>query len=300
LTPQIPKFLNKGDEIRIISTARKISPKELAPAVSFLETKGYKVSFGKNIFKSEHQFAGNDAERTNDLQKALDDPDVKVIWLARGGYGTHRLIDQINLDSFIKNPKWIVGYSDVTVLHSFIYTQTGVSTMHATMPVNFLNQSLDSFIKMMDALSGGRITYEFKSHPFNRNGEAKGILMGGNLSILYSLTGTKYFEIPENSILFIEDLDEYLYHVDRMMMNFKLSGIFDRISGLIVGGMSDMTDNAEPFGKNAEEIIKDYIIDLNIPVAFNFPAGHIENNFPLLLGSEITLKVNDNNSRIVI
>jgi muramoyltetrapeptide carboxypeptidase len=299
LTPHIPQFIKKGDEIRIISTARKISPDELAPAIEFLKSNGYKVSFGKNLFKSEHQFAGSDEERANDLQDALNDADVKVIWMARGGYGTHRIVDKIKLDAFVKNPKWIVGYSDVTVLHSFIYNRTGISTLHATMPVNFLNQTIESFIKMIDALSGKRIIYEFKSDPLNRNGEATGILMGGNLSILYSLTGTKYFEIPENCILFIEDLDEYLYHVDRMMMNFKLSGVFDRISGLIVGGMSNMNDNTVPFGKNVEEIIQDYVVGLKIPVVFNFPAGHIEKNFPLLLGSQVKLKVNNKKSSIV-
>jgi muramoyltetrapeptide carboxypeptidase len=299
LTPHIPQFIKKGDEIRIISTARKISPDELAPAIEFLKSNGYKVSFGKNLFKSEHQFAGSDEERANDLQDALNDADVKVIWMARGGYGTHRIVDKIKLDAFAKNPKWIVGYSDVTVLHSFIYNRTGISTLHATMPVNFLNQTIESFIKMIDALSGKRIIYEFKSDPLNRNGEATGILMGGNLSILYSLTGTKYFEIPENCILFIEDLDEYLYHVDRMMMNFKLSGVFDRISGLIVGGMSNMNDNTIPFGKNVEEIIQDYVVGLKIPVVFNFPAGHIEKNFPLLLGSQVKLKVNNKKSSII-
>jgi muramoyltetrapeptide carboxypeptidase len=141
LTPRIPPFIKKGDEIRIISTARKISAKELEPAVNFLKLEGYKVSFGKNLFKVDQQFAGNDKERASDLQDALDDTDVKVIWLARGGYGTHRLIEQVILDGFIRNPKWIVGYSDVTVLHSFIYRQTNISTLHATMPVNFLNQT---------------------------------------------------------------------------------------------------------------------------------------------------------------
>ena len=151
---------------------------------------------------------------------------------------------------------------------------------------------------MIEVLSGNKLIYDFKSHPFNKKGEATGILMGGNLSILYSLTGTKYFDIPENCILFIEDLDEYLYHVDRMMMNFKLSGVFDKISGLIIGGMSEMNDNIIPFGKNAEEIIQDYVVGLKIPVAFNFPAGHIEKNFPLVLGSQIKLNVSDKNSRI--
>jgi len=298
LTSIIPPFLKKGDEIRIISTARKISRKELEPAVNFLKSEGYKVSFGNNIFKEDHQFSGCDAERASDLQEALDDSGIRVIWLARGGYGTHRIIEKLNLDKFIENPKWIVGYSDVTVLHAFIYSRADAATLHATMPINFLNQKRESFTQMLALLSGKSIVYEIENHPYNRGGETKGVLIGGNLSIIYSLTGTNYFDVPENSILFIEDLDEYLYHVDRMMMNLRLAGVLDRISGLIVGGMSDMNDNTIPFGKNAEEIINAHSKDYNFPVAFGFPAGHINENLPLRLGAEIRLLVNEKYSRI--
>ena len=289
----IPPYLNKGDEIRIISTARKISQEELEPAVGFLKSNGYKVSFGQNLFKQYHQFAGTDYERANDFQMALDDSNVKAIWFARGGYGTHRVIEKINLSGFKKHPKWIVGYSDVTVLHAFIYSQIGTATLHATMPVNFLNQTRESFTKLLKVLRGEKLNIQLDPHPFNRIGEAKGTLVGGNLSIVYSLTGTKYFEIPQNSILFIEDLDEYLYHIDRMMMNLKLSGVFDRISGLIVGGMSDMNDNTVPFGKSGEEIIRDNTRDYNFPVAFGFPAGHSKTNLPIVFGAETTLNVTE-------
>jgi len=291
----IPPFLKKGDEIRIISTARKISRKELDPAVGFLKSNDYKVSFGQNLFKQSHQFAGTDTVRANDLQKALDDSNVKAIWLARGGYGTHRVIEKINLNGFKKHPKWIVGYSDITVLHAFIYSQTGVATLHATMPVNYLNQTSESFTKMLEVLRGEKINYQLDPHRYNRIGEAKGTLIGGNLSIIYSLTGTKYLELPQNSILFIEDLDEYLYHIDRMMMNLKLSGVLDQISGLIIGGMSDMNDNTVPYGKSAEEIIRDHTRDYIFPVAFGFPAGHIKANLPLVLGTETILTVTEKN-----
>lgn len=294
----IPPFLKKGDEIRIISTARKITRKELEPAVDFVKSKGYKVSFGKNLLSEFHQFSGTDQQRTADFQNALDDADVKMIWLARGGYGTHRIIKKINLDGFKKCPKWIVGYSDVTVLHAFIYSQTHIATLHATMPVNFSNQTRKSFTKMIEVISGQGLNYKIDPHPYNRVGNTEGTLIGGNMSIIYSLTGTNYFEVPNACILFLEDLDEYLYHVDRMMMNLKLSGILDKISGLIIGGMSDMNDNTVPFGKNAKEIIKTHVREYNFPVAFGFPVGHIKENLPLISGAEIRFSVKDNYSKI--
>jgi len=294
----IPPFLKKGDEIRIISTARKISLKELAPAIGFLKSKGYKVSLGQNLFNQFHQFAGTDRERANDLQHALNDTNVKAVWLARGGYGTHRIIEQIKLGGFVENPKWVVGYSDVTVLHFFIYSGSGIATLHATMPVNFLGQTTRSFTKMLDVLQGKALNYRLPSHPFNCMGKSEGTLLGGNLSIIYSLTGTKYFDIPKNTILFIEDLDEYLYHIDRMMMNLKLLGIFDKVAGLIVGDMSDMNDNAIPFGKNAEEIILSHIGDYGFPVVFGFKAGHANVNLPLVCGAKIKMEVTEKNSKI--
>jgi len=298
LTSKIPPFLTKGDEIRIVSTARKISQKELEPAIDFIKSNGFFVTLGTNLFNSYHQFAGTDKERAEDLQEALDDANVKMIWFARGGYGTHRIIELLKLDKFIESPKWIVGYSDVTVLHAFIYSKSGVATLHATMPVNFLNQTAESFTQMLELLSGKTIVHEIENHPFNRGGETTGVLIGGNLSIIYSLTGTSYLDIPKNSILFLEDLDEYLYHVDRMMMNLKLTGVFDKISGLIIGGMSDMNDNAIPFGKSAEEIISEHVKSYDFPVVFNFPAGHIKSNLPLVMGSGVKLDIRAKKSRI--
>lgn len=285
-------LLLPGDEIRIVSSARKISAEELQDAIEFIRSNGFKVSTGKNLYHADHQFAGKDKDRLSDLQEAIDDPSLKAIWLARGGYGTHRIIDELSFESLEKNPKWIIGYSDVSVLHCAL-NKKNLASLHATMPINFKDQSLSSFEGLISVLKGTKPDYTFKGHPFNKNGTAKGKLVGGNLSIVYSLNGTSIMPEMKGSILFLEDLDEYLYHLDRMMMNLKLSGVLDSISGLIIGGMSDMNDNTIPFGKNALEIIDDHVSKLGIPVCYNFPAGHQFENLPLIFGQEINLEVRE-------
>lgn len=285
-------LLKAGDQIRIVSSARKITPSELEECVAFIREKGFDPTLGNAIYRSLNQFAGSDSDRLNDLQDAIDDPDVKAIWMARGGYGTHRIIDQLSIESFKNNPKWVIGYSDVTVLHSLL-NKEGVSSLHATMPINFKDQDRLCFEDVLKVLSGSKLEYKIPLHRLSIKGEASGTLLGGNLSILYSLTGTHVLPDFKNAILFIEDLDEYLYHIDRMMMNLKLSGILNQIAGLVVGGMSDMNDNTVPFGKDAEEIIFEHVKDLNIPVCFGFPAGHQYNNHPLILGEKVFLNVED-------
>jgi muramoyltetrapeptide carboxypeptidase len=285
-------LLKAGDEIRIIATARKINPEDLSQSISFLEKKGFKVSLGKNLYKTDHQFAGNDEERFEDLQNALDDTSLKAIWMARGGYGTHRIIEKISFESFKKHPKWIVGYSDVTVLHCAL-NRKNFSSLHATMPINFKDQQIDSFEKMIDVLEGAYPEYEIDPHYLNQKGHAEGRLLGGNLSILYSLSGSPFLPDFDNAILFIEDLDEYLYHIDRMMMNLKLSGLLKGLKAIIVGGMSDMNDNAIPFGRTAIEIISTYAKELAIPICFGFPAGHQFQNYPIVLGEVVQLSIDD-------
>ena len=294
----IPPFIHPGDRFHIISTARKISEEEIAPVLKYLENKGFRVTTGKYLFASDHQFAGSDRQRTSDLQNALNDPEIQVIWPARGGYGTHRIVENLDLRAFRKYPKWVAGYSDITVLHQLINSRAGTATLHATMPVNFQNQSERSFELALDFLSGRGIRYELPAHPFNRTGKASGLLTGGNLSIIYSLTGTDILNIPPGAILFIEDLDEYLYHIDRMMMNLKLAGILERIGGMIVGGMSDMNDNTIPFGKNAEEIIRETVSEYEFPVIFGFPSGHIYENLPLPMGVEVNIVAGKEKSEI--
>jgi muramoyltetrapeptide carboxypeptidase len=226
------------------------------------------------------------------MQMMLDHPEVKAIFCARGGYGTVRIIDRLNFDYFEQHPKWIVGYSDITALHSHIHTQFGIETLHAIMPVNFGEAGSDVAVESLrDVLFGEAPDYHIPAAPLHIEGEARGILTGGNLSILYSLSATSSDIDTEGKILFIEDLDEYLYHIDRMMINLHRAGKLSNLKGLIVGGMSRMNDNKVPFGKNAEEIIYDYASGLNIPVCFGFPAGHQPDNRALILGREVNMSV---------
>jgi muramoyltetrapeptide carboxypeptidase len=225
----------------------------------------------------------------------LDHTDIKAIICARGGYGTVKIIDQLNFSIFEQHPKWIVGYSDVTVLHSHIHTQLGIETLHATMPINFGDPGAETAIETLrKGLFGESLDYTIQPHLLNTQGNATGILTGGNLSILYSLLGSASDIVTQDKILFIEDLDEYLYHVDRMMMNLKRNGKLTGIKGLLVGGLSKMHDNTIPFGLNAEEIIAGYAKEAGIPVCFGFPAGHIADNRALILGREVHLDIEGN------
>lgn len=288
----IPTYLKKGDKIGIVATARKISEEELAPALRIIEDKGLIPVLSKNLFGSYHQFSGTDAERCADLQTMLDDESINAIIIARGGYGTVRIIDKIDFSNFKKHPKWIVGYSDITVLHSHIHKTLGIATLHATMPINFL-QDAYATETLFKALFGEKLHYEFDAHKLNRKGKAKGEIVGGNLSLLYALCGSSSDISTDGKILFIEDLDEYLYHIDRMMMNLKRSGKLSNLKALIVGGMSDMKDNTVPYGKTAEEIIAEHVAEYNYPVCFGFPAGHIKNNYALKMGTFAKLSIDD-------
>ena len=286
-----PPYLKQGDKIGLISTARKISKEELQVAIEHIESWGLKIKFGKNLFNSYHQFSANDNRRTKDLQTMLDDDNIKAIICARGGYGTVRLIDKINFSKFQKNPKWIVGFSDVTVLHSHIHNLK-IASLHSTMPVNFSNNNLASIKSLKDALFGKSINVKAKHHPLNRFGESIGQVVGGNLSILYSLIGSPSDINTDGKILFLEDIDEYLYHIDRMMISLKRSGKLSNLKGLIIGGMTKMNDNNISFGKDAESIIFDTVSEFNYPMCFEFPAGHIKNNRSIKLGLRAKLKVN--------
>jgi muramoyltetrapeptide carboxypeptidase len=288
---QQPDFLKKGDKIGILACARKISREEIQTAIDIFKAWGLEVVLSENLFKVDNQFAGTDDERANDLQIMLNDNSIRAIISARGGYGTIRIIDKIDFTHFKKQPKWIVGYSDITVLHSHI-NNLGIETLHATMPINF-SKNVDAIETLRKALFGEKLNYESPPHPLNRKGNAEAKLVGGNLSILYSLTGSISDIDTKGKILFIEDLDEYLYHIDRMMMNLKRSGKLGHLAGLIVGGMSDMRDNSVPFGKTTEQIILDAVKEYNYPVCFNFPAGHVEKNSALYFGRKVKLKVVD-------
>lgn len=248
---------------------------------------------GDTIGKEHNQFAGTDEERLKDFQKAIDDTTIKAVICARGGYGTVRIMDDIVFDEFLKHPKWLVGFSDLTFLQTNISNNIGIQCLHAHMPIQFERASPESIETLRKELFGEKNEYVVNPHELNRNGEAEGILIGGNLSILYSITGTKNGMNTDRKILFLEDLDEYLYHIDRMMINLKRSGKLQGLAGLVVGGFTDMHDNAVPFGKTAYEIIAEHVSEFNFPVCFNFPAGHIEDNRALVIGKTYHFKVSD-------
>ena len=286
--------LKKGDAVAVISTARKVSLSDLDFAITKIKSWGLNVCFGKNLFKKQHQFAGTIKERAEDLQWALDDNNIKAVFFARGGYGSVHVVDYVDWQAFTINPKWLIGFSDITVFHSHVHQCYNIPTLHAAMPITY-PQNTDGAIKnIRDVLFGENVSYKFEGHSFNKNGKVKAAIVGGNLSILYSLLGSKSQLNTDGKILFLEDLDEYLYHIDRMMQALKRAGMFENISGLIVGGMNGMNDNAIPFGKTAEEIIRDVVSGYAYPVAFNIPAGHINENFPLLFGKKASFTVATN------
>ena len=282
----------KNDTVWILSTARKISHKEVEPAVNLIKDWGLNVCIGKSIDAEENQFAGIDGLRAQDLQEAINDSRTKAIWCARGGYGTVRIIDKVDFLNYLKNPVPIIGYSDVTVLHSHLHI-LGVQSIHATMPVNLNTNTPESIQSLKDILFGCKPVYKIAPSEKNRAGNATGKIVGGNLSILYSLLGSGSAIKTSGKILFIEDIDEYLYHIDRMLMNLKRNNYFDELRGLIVGSFTKMNDNTIPFGKTAEEIILDITSEFDFPVIFNFPAGHINDNRALILGSKVEMNVDD-------
>jgi len=286
-----PQFLKKGDKVILLSTARKMSVEDIQTAKSLIESWGLQVELGETIGAEHHQYAGNDALRLKDFQRAIDNDNIRAIFCARGGYGTVRFLDQIDFSKFLRSPKWLVGFSDVTYLHTLINHQLGIQTLHASMPSLFSRTEDAAIQDIGKILFGEEINYTIPAHPLNRGTEMIGETIGGNLSILYSITGTKSGFDTNGKILFIEDLDEQLYHIDRMMINLKRSGKLDHLAGLLVGGFSAMHDNEVHFGKNAEEIILEHVADKNYPVCFNFPAGHIRENYPLILGRKTTIQI---------
>jgi muramoyltetrapeptide carboxypeptidase len=285
----IPSYLRTGDTILIIATARARSKKMIEPAIKILKGWGLKVETGKNLFKKKNQFAGTDEERSSDLQWAIDHKKAKAILIAGGGYGTMRIIDSVNFKPLFKNPKWIAGYSDTTVIHNRL-ANLKMACIHGTMAFQFTKDE-EATLSLKRLLFGEKIHYLIPKNKLNRSGRAEAEIVGGNLSLLYALSGSVDEISAKNKILFIEDLDEQLYHIDRMMLQLKRSGKLKNLQGLIVGGMSEMKDNAIPFGKAAEEIVLDAVKEYDYPVCFNFPAGHIEKNMALYFGKKARLTV---------
>ncbi len=284
--------LQKGDLIALVAPAKAIESRLVFYARDFFESNGFRVKIGKHCTGEFNYFSGTDEERRMDFQDAIDDPEVKAIVCARGGYGCIRILDRLNWAGMLRDPKWLAGFSDVTVFHQRMQ-RYNLQSIHATMPLNFEENSPLALSSLLDALQGKPNDISIASHPHNKNGKARGRLLGGNFSILYSLLGTDDQPDYSNSILFIEDLAEQLYHIDRMFFAFSKAGILDQIQGLIVGGMTDMKDTAVPFGQSLHEIILSHFEIRNIPVAFDFPAGHIPDNRALVFGTEVELEVSD-------
>ena len=295
-----PPYLKPGDTIAIVSTASRIERQHVEPAINLLLNLGFKVEIGPHTFSTYNQYSSTDKERASDLQTMLDDESVKAIICSRGGYGTLRTLQHINWDQFTRNPKWIVGFSDVTVLHSALNTM-GFASIHGVMPRYFLNEEKPSFSfdTLLTAITGETLNYVLPPVINNRYGNTCGQLVGGNLSMLYSLRGTPYDIDTKGKILFIEDLGEYMYHLDRMMMNLKTGGKLEHLAGLIVGSFTGMKDLDIPYGKSVEEIIFDSIEEYDYPVVFQFPAGHSQDNFALKIGMEISMEISSTGTIIV-
>lgn len=296
----IPPYLKAGDTVAIAAPARKVSEQEVQPAVCFLREAGFKVHYDDRLFAQCHQFAGDEPTRAGYIQELLDNPEVKAVWFARGGYGSARIIDMLDFTAFQQHPKWLVGYSDVTVFHAHVHQRYGIATLHGTMPINVRDGEFgyEANQTLIDALTGRQLSYEIQAHPLSRVGEFSAPVVGGNLSILYSLMGSPSEPDTDGKVLFIEDLDEYLYHIDRMMTNLDRSGKLRNLAGLIVGYLSDMHDNTIPYGKNAEEIVAEHCQKYNFPVIFNFPAGHEAMNKAIRMGCPMHCKIQ--NQQIII
>lgn len=296
----IPDYIKHNSKIRIVSPAGKIAKEHVLPAVDWLKEQGYHVELGEHVFDEHFQFAGTDEDRLADLQEAFDDPDCDAIICSRGGYGTVRIIDKLNFSGLLEKPKWLVGFSDITILHSCL-NRMNVPTIHGVMPRYFFDKQgnpTEDLISMMQLIRGDRISYNVEPNPFNRKGVARADLVGGNLSIITSLHGTIYDIDTEGKILFIEDIDEFLYHTDRMVHQLKLSGKLDNLAGLILGDFTDMKDNESPFGKTVHQIFAEAVEDYKYPVCYGFPGGHDKKNLALSFGKEWELNVTDSKTTL--
>jgi muramoyltetrapeptide carboxypeptidase len=286
-------ILQKGDAIGITAPAKQIDKAQLQFAIAYLEERGFKVVTDQTIRKAKYLFSDTDEHRAQAFQEMIDNPDIKAIFSARGGYGSVRIIDEIDFSSLSKSPKWLVGFSDFTVFHCHLYRFTNLPTLHGTMPVFFEGNTSVALTTTIEILEGKSPKYEIES-PFKElciDGSARANIIGGNLSVLYSLCGSQSGLTSDSYILFLEDLCEYFYHTDRMMQNLKRNGIFENLAGVIIGQFTDMKDGALPFGKNAYEILFEYFEEVNIPVFTGFPSGHVNDNRPLIFGKEASMVI---------
>lgn len=291
---KIPPYLQKGDTIGIVCPAGYMPMERIKTCTDTLESWGYQVKMGSTPGSgSVTYFSGTDEERLADLQQMLDDDTVKAVLCARGGYGTGRIIDRVDFGHFKKHPKWIIGYSDITVLHSHLYSNYYISSLHAPMAGAFNGEGYNNefVLSLKNALEGKKLKYQCAIHPFNRKGEAVGELVGGNLALLAHLTGTGSDIKTKGRILFIEDVGEQLYNIDRMMHQLKRSGKLSRLAGLIVGKFTETKDTERPFGKEVYEIIQEIVAEYDYPVCYDFPVSHTDQNYALKIGMGYKLKV---------
>ncbi len=297
-----PPHLKKGDTILILAPAGKIKDYDAIKAGVELANKwGLVVTYGNHLYSKHNTFAGTDAQRLEDLQKGLDNPNIKMIWSARGGYGLVRIVDELDFTKFKQYPKWVVGYSDVTVLHNKIHN-LGYQTIHGQMPItlDLENPVQSESIKTLhQVLFGKKLKYKLVASENNRIGNSEGQLVGGNLSILYSMLGSDASLSTDGKILFIEDVGEALYHIDRMMISLKRAGYFKNCEGLIVGDFRLKKNEGNTFGLTLEEIVLEAVEGTDFPVVFNFPAGHVDDNRALIIGATIKLKVKDKKAKLV-
>ncbi len=291
----VPTYLQEGDTIGIVCPAGYMAYEKAETCIATLLQWGFKVKVGKTLGNQFHYFSGTDKERLHDLQQMLDDAKVKAILCGRGGYGLSRIIDDINFKQFNKNPKWIIGYSDITLLHAHIYTKFTIASLHSPMAAAFNNGGPENeFVQSLKkAITGELYSYCCDVHKLNRRGLTEGELIGGNLSLIVHLIGTDSNFDTRNKILFLEDIGEYLYNVDRMMMQLKRAGKLENLSGLIIGGFTELKDTTIPFGQDVYDLIFDKVKEYNYPVCFDFPVSHTERNYALKIGLMHRLSVND-------
>ncbi len=293
--------LQQGAVIGITCPSGYVSAERIQYAITVLERWGYKVKVGKTVGNEFNYFAGTDQERLADLQTMMDDPAVDAILMGRGGYGMSRIIDDLDFTAFKARPKWVCGFSDITVLHSHITTTLGIPTLHSPMCGAFKpdTEQEDYLLSLKRALVGDGEQYVIPAAAFNRAGEASGVLTGGNLSLLVHMIGTMSDVDTKGKILFLEDLGEHLYHIDRMLLQLKRAGKLDGLAGLVLGGFTDLQDTERPFGQTIEEIIWDKVKEYDYPVCFNFPCGHQDVNYTLALGMRHTLTVDAGGAKLV-
>jgi muramoyltetrapeptide carboxypeptidase len=296
-----PPYLKKGDTIAITCPAGYMAAEKAQTCINTLQSWGYQVMVGKTLgSKSKNYFSGTDEDRRDELQAMLDDSGINAILFGRGGYGVGRIIDQLDFTKFKKKPKWIIGFSDITVLHSHIYTNFKIATLHAPMAAAFNEDGYkNEFVQSLQkALAGKKAKYKCVTHPFNKKGTAAGELVGGNLCLLAHLTGTPSDINTKNKILFIEDIGEQIYNIDRMLYQLKRSGKLKNLAGLVVGGFTDMKDTDRPFGKTVHEVIQAIVAEYNYPVCFNFPVSHGAANYALKVGGKYQLTITNKQTKL--